>query len=84
MIATAKGHQKFGKTDALMSFLRVFITMIFFVKFLCQKENRGFASNKYLNNIFKYNILNILINIFEAAGRNENEAGGKSVNVQNS
>ena len=33
MIATAKGHQKFGKTDALMSFLRVFITMIFFVKF---------------------------------------------------
>lgn|GEM_PF-2593674 len=79
MIATAKGHQKFGKTNALMSFLRVFITMIFFVKFLCQKENRGFASNKYLNNI-----LNILINNFEAAGRNENEAGGESVNVQNS
>jgi hypothetical protein len=79
MIATAKGHQKFGKTDALMSFLRVFITMIFFVKFLCQKENRGFASNKYLNNI-----LNISRNNFEAAGRNENEAGGESVNVQNS
>jgi len=33
---------------------------------------------EYLNNIFKYNILNILINIFEAAGRNENEAGGDS------
>ena len=52
--------------------------------FLRWKENRGFASNKYLNNIFKYNILNILINNFEAAGRNENEAGGESVNAQNS
>ncbi len=38
MIATAKGHQKFGKTDALMSFLRVFITMIFFVKFFARRK----------------------------------------------
>ena len=69
MIATAKGHQKFGKTDALMSFLRVFITMIFFVKFLCQKENRGFVANNILSNIFKHNILNILTKSgFEAAG----------------
>ena len=39
-----------------MSYHLAKIMMIFFANFLCRKENRGFVTN----NIFKYNILNIL------------------------
>ena len=49
-----------GNTIVFMSCPLARITMIFFVNFLCWKENRGFVANKILSNIFKYNILNIL------------------------
>ena len=52
-----------------MSYHLAKIMMIFFANFLCRKENRGFAANNVLSNIFKYNFLNILTKSgFEAAG----------------
>ena len=71
-----------GNTIAFMSCPLARITMIFFVNFYAGRKIEA------LRRIENRNILNIMFlifqqNGFEAAGRNENEAGGESVNAQN-